>query len=122
MAGDEDSTAETGGELKMADLKLTPGTDKCRCAACGQYFKSSGTFTYHRVGNWENQGANRRCLTVAEMQAKGWLLNETGHWIREKRDASAIGRLRPAGDRPEPLSEEGVPEALLPPARPVGHG
>jgi hypothetical protein len=104
------------------DPKLPRGTDKCLCRACGQYFKSSGTFTKHRVGNWEAQGANRRCLTVEEMSALGWLLNETGHWIRGKRPASAPARHGRSGDRPKPLSEVGVPDAPVGAARVVDHG
>jgi hypothetical protein len=63
--------------------QLSQGTDLCQCVACGEFFKSSGTFTRHRVGNWDDRGLNRRCLTVEEMLAKGWGRNDGGFWVRD---------------------------------------
>lgn len=69
-------------------MKLTG--DRCRCSGCGEYFNRSSTFTAHRVGPYApiNRPNTRRCLTVAEMQAKGWRLNAAGFWITAKRLAS----------------------------------
>jgi len=75
---------DTSG-ARLNDPLLPPGTDKCRCPSCGEYFRSSGTFALHRVGSWENRGSNRRCLTVAEMESRDWLKDELGYWIRKKR-------------------------------------
>ncbi|HVN45988.1 MAG TPA: hypothetical protein VMT66_12230 [Steroidobacteraceae bacterium] len=57
--------------------------NRCRCAACGEHFNSSSMFDLHRVGDWKDSGANRRCLSVPEMIAKGYLRNAAGFWIRE---------------------------------------
>jgi hypothetical protein len=70
------------------DPMLSPYSDKCRCMACGHYFRSSGTFARHRVGNWELNGANRRCLTAAEMAGKGWMQDTEKYWIRGQRSAA----------------------------------
>jgi hypothetical protein len=58
---------------------------RCRCTACGELFNSVSVFDRHRVGNWENRGANRRCLTIPQMLAKGWRLNVRGFWIERSR-------------------------------------
>ena len=71
------------------DPMLTRNTDRCRCMGCGAYFRGSGTFGLHRVGDWLLDGANRRCLTREEMSAKGWLVDEAGFWIRARMPASA---------------------------------
>jgi hypothetical protein len=81
--------------MPAPDPMLRPGTDLCRCGACGEHFRSSGTFGLHRVGDWENRGAHRRCLSVTEMTARGWL-KDNGYWIRGRMPASASTRLRPA--------------------------
>lgn len=85
------------------DPLLKGGTDRCRCMECGHYFRSSGTFARHRVGNWERNGANRRCLTGGEMTAKGWAQDLQGYWIRLKRIAQAATPERPATISLDPL-------------------
>jgi hypothetical protein len=62
-------------------LKLTGS--RCLCRGCGEYFNSVGAFDCHRTGRHVpiNQPSQRRCLTVAEMRDKGWLLNDAGFWI-----------------------------------------
>jgi hypothetical protein len=67
------------------DPRLRPGTDFCRCMACGAYFRRSGTFGRHRAGTWADQGTHRHCLTPDEMAAQGWLVDERGYWMRAKR-------------------------------------
>lgn len=78
------------------DPLLSTPTDRCRCMNCGHYFRSSGTFARHRVGNWEQDGANRRCLTIEQMLAKGWLQDDVGYWIRSKMPTSAAASRRQA--------------------------
>ena len=56
--------------------------NKCECTACGQFFNRVSTFDKHRVGTL---GASRRCLSVDEMAAKGWRLNDKGFWLTEAR-------------------------------------
>jgi hypothetical protein len=52
----------------MATLKLTGR--RCECPACNQLFNSVFAFDAHRVGAAGAKG--RRCLTVAELTARGW--------------------------------------------------
>ncbi len=78
--------------------------NRCRCSACGEYFNSVWTFDGHRVGNWQDRGANRRCLSVSEMQARGWLRNDAGFWISGKRPMSAMRAPHGAGDGSVPAT------------------
>lgn len=83
---------------------------RCICYGCRQRFNSASVFDAHRIGDWKERGSNRRCLTIAEMTARGWLQNAAGYWIRERmpivaRPAYTSGRN--SGDRPK-----AIPEAL----------
>jgi hypothetical protein len=58
------------------------------CSGCNQVFNSNGAFDAHRVGGHalSKYGTKRRCLTVEEMVALGWLKNARGRWIVEAYD------------------------------------
>jgi len=88
-----------GGNSRSARGKLTGS--RCQCPRCGEHFNSVSVFDRHRVGNWEAEGRNRRCLTVLEMLSRGWRLNRRGFWIERQR-IDAPRRRRdvpiPAGD------------------------
>lgn len=58
-------------------MKLTPGSNYCRCSACGEYFRSVRAFDKHRAGSFS---ADRRCLTRAEMSECGLELHRRGYW------------------------------------------
>lgn len=58
---------------------------RCQCSACGELFNSVSVFDRHRVGNWEDRGAKRRCLTIPQMQSKDWRVNARGFWIERSR-------------------------------------
>ena len=66
----------------MTDPKLRPGTNFCKCAACGEYFGGVKAFELHRVGS----GRDRACLApsvVRDKQNRPVLkLNDRGYWIR----------------------------------------
>jgi hypothetical protein len=64
----------------MAVPKLTG--DRCLCGACGEFFNRASTFTAHRTGPFAPIGRpdTRRCLTVAEMQVRGWSRDAAGFW------------------------------------------
>lgn len=87
-------------------------SSRCRCAGCGAYFNSGTTFDGHRVGPYApiNQPSSRRCLTAAELSAKGWLLNRSGFWISESRAErqERRGRTHPSGVRPKAAPEQGL--------------
>jgi len=86
----------------MSGVRLTGS--RCRCASCGQLFNSVSVFDRHRVGGWENRGANRRCLTTPQMQAKGWRVNVRGFWIERSRPAVA----HRSGDQVGPAHTDGT--------------
>lgn len=71
-------------------MKLTGA--RCQCPACHEYFNSTGMFDRHRIGSYAD---DRRCLSPDEMQAKGYLKNSAGFWIREahRRRADSSGDL-----------------------------
>lgn len=74
--------------------KLTQGTDKCRCTACGEYFARSGTFAKHRIGDWQDKGANRRCMTITQMARRGWKMDTEGFWRTPPMSAKAANAIR----------------------------
>jgi hypothetical protein len=41
-----------------------------------------------------DEGNNRRCLSIEEMLAKGFLLNEAGFWITKPKDKRAVSAVR----------------------------
>lgn len=50
---------------------------RCQCTACAVYFTCERAFDHHRYGDF---AAGRHCLTVAEMEATGWMQNRQGFW------------------------------------------
>lgn len=67
------------------------------CRPCGQDFNGLTLFDAHRVGKHDftyKEGLRmnpprengRRCLTVEEMTAKGWTLNQRGRWVDASRE------------------------------------
>lgn len=70
----------------MSAPKLTG--NRCQCTACGQYFNGAQPFDRHRVGDC----GNRRCLSVAEMEAAGFIRNAVGFWCDR---ANAKHAMRP---------------------------
>ena len=82
--------------------------DRCRCATCGEYFNSTFAFDRHRVGGYQTatKPSTRRCLTVAEMAAKGMSVNPAGFWVTETRAQRAqrsLGVERSGGDLSGPV-------------------
>jgi hypothetical protein len=65
------------------------------CSACGADFTSVELFDRHRVGVHERDHSlerpdGRRCLSLLEMQAKGWQKDLRGRWL----DPVRAGRAR----------------------------
>ena len=67
------------------DPKLRPGTNRCKCAACGEYFNSVYAFELHRRGDY----SDRKCLNPEQMVNKGMAISEAGFWISEKNSRTA---------------------------------
>ena len=86
---------------------------RCQCCGCGEYFNGERGFDRHRVGV---HGVNRRCLTVAEMTARGWYRNAAGFLAMTRLDSAGRARIRPAqaSPAPLPLSEARAPDSRLP--------
>ena len=80
--------------------------DRCRCPTCGEYFNSTGMFDRHRVGRYLPM--ERRCLTVAEMEARGYVQNAGGFWIRSRRAAPAVTQITGPAIGTDPLPSQGV--------------
>ncbi len=100
-------------------LKLTG--NRCRCPACGEHFNGTAGFDFHRVGE---HGVNRRCLTVAEMTAKGYGRNTAGFWVTDshaqraaRRTAGGVSGARAAD--PVPTASVSAHAAAL---HEAGHG
>lgn len=72
--------------------RLTGG--RCQCPTCSEYFTSERTFDRHRVGQF---GSDRRCLTVAEMVAGGWVKNTRGFWTNVAPQPAHIDVAAPRG-------------------------
>jgi hypothetical protein len=84
---------------------LTLRGDRNQCPGCGEHFNSSYAFDKHRVGDHGmKDGPNaRRCLTVAEMESKGWAKSDGHFWMTPAR--AAPGRFSGASPGPEDSSE-----------------
>ena len=68
--------------------------NRSQCPTCGEYFNGVQPFDKHRVGEYAKAGqpTTRRCLTVAEMEARGWTRNAKGFWTTETRAQRASRR------------------------------
>jgi hypothetical protein len=67
-------------------MKQTEDRGKCLCRACNQTFRRLSTFDIHRVGPW----TDRRCLSVAEMLARGFSQDSLGYWRQAARKVALI--------------------------------
>lgn len=58
----------------------------CCCEGCGERFRSLTAFDMHRTGKYARgrERHTRRCLSVAEMQAKGMGQTDHGAWTTGK--------------------------------------
>lgn len=70
------------------DERLRPGTNHCKCAACGNYFTSDSSFQVHRV--WaDNARTARECRkpgAILDKDRKPRLrLNDRGLWASARR-------------------------------------
>jgi hypothetical protein len=87
---------------------LTLTGDHNQCPGCGELFNSTYSFDLHRFGEHGVYvgEVRRRCLTVAEMEAKGMTKNKNGWWISSVRPDELPRGSSPAregADEPRPL-------------------
>lgn len=88
----------------MTGPRLTGG--RCQCVACGMFFTSRREFDRHRTGDYARPGewqGNRRCLTLAELLAKGWRTNERGLWMQGRPQHAPAGLQGPCASLPVAL-------------------
>ena len=84
--------------------------ERCQCTVCGLYFLGEQAFDAHRVGKVGTP--KRRCLTVPEMQRRGFSRTPRGNWVAPKRKPAAASftrsaaRLADASNRRRPLHEQ----------------
>ena len=66
-----------------SDPMLKPGTNFCKCSACGRYFGGDSGFSRHRV---KGAGRDRSCLdpsVIADKEGRTlFRLNDRGYWVR----------------------------------------
>ena len=78
----------------------------CANPACGLIFSSLSAFDMHQVGEYSKPRydatghrvigripSTRRCLSIAEMQARGMVQNEKGWWMTGYADEADLARL-----------------------------
>lgn len=83
---------------------------RCQCGACGQFFSSVREFDRHRVGSYGEHAhdpGTRRCLTVAELDARGWRIDARGFRMQSRPQRAPAGEQALRVTRPA----TGVPEA-----------
>lgn len=69
-----------------SDPKLTTGSPRCKCSACGEYFTGEASFARHRVGSHPKR--ERACLGVTQMREAGLELNPKGYWSQTMSEAA----------------------------------
>jgi hypothetical protein len=72
---------------------------RCRCSACGLYFTGTREFDRHRTGPYAKQGewhGKRRCLSLLELQERGWRMNDRGFWMQSRPEAAPAGHVGPS--------------------------
>lgn len=71
------------------DPMLPHGSDKCKCAACGEYFNSTYAFDKHRYGPYTS---GRNCGSRDQMMGMGMVQAPSGHWVSSSLTARALRR------------------------------
>lgn len=56
-----------------------PGSQRCECAACGEWFSGLSGFDDHRTGPHDT---GRRCRTPDEIEARGYVKDDSV-WKRD---------------------------------------
>lgn len=65
--------------------------NRCQCPACGLPFTSPRECERHRTGHYAAKGewqGTRRCLTVAELTARGWRTSSRGFWMQGRKECA----------------------------------
>ena len=72
--------------MKSSELGLRG--NRCLCPTCREKFNSTAAFDAHRTGTYDLTAPHygRRCLTVAEMVAKGMAKNPKGFWLTPRKN------------------------------------
>lgn len=76
----------------MTGPRLT--SNRCECSACGLPFTSPREFDRHRIGAYAEPGewqGSRRCLTLPELEARGWVRNARGFLMQPRLQRAPVG-------------------------------
>lgn len=90
----EFSDATEGKKEGAGEISPRLTGNRCQCPTCGLPFSSVREFDRHRVGTYATPGqvrGNRRCLTVAELQARGWRPNARGFYMQPRLERAPAG-------------------------------
>lgn len=85
----------------MTAPKLTG--NRCQCPTCGQLFSSVREVDRHRIGTYAEPGDwahKRRCMTPAEMDARGWVRNAQGFRMQPRPEHAPAGVEGPCATLP----------------------
>jgi len=69
-------------------VNINPGTNHCRCAACGEYFTTPANFDMHRVFTKPPKGVRRQASDTCCVDP-GSLVNKQGK-ARLRRNAQGL--------------------------------
>ena len=81
----------------MTGPRLTGG--RCQCSQCGLFFTGTREFDRHRTGSFGEIGqcnGDRRCLSVPELEARGWQMTERGFWMQPRPQRAPAGIQAPS--------------------------
>ncbi len=68
--------------------------NRCQCPGCNELFSSVREFDRHRIGGFAEPGEwghKRRCMTPAELDARGWIRNVRGFWMQPRPQRAPAG-------------------------------
>jgi hypothetical protein len=68
--------------MKLDEFHPPAGSNKCLCSRCGQVFGGVTGFDQHQVTAGKGVDGTR-CLTPAEIAAKGYVLNAKQVWVHD---------------------------------------
>ena len=89
--------------------------NRCQCPTCDEFFNGTQPFDKHRVGEYDKA---RRCMSVAEMEASGFVRNVAGFWCERAKEPQSRPRAPVFPAHRTPPARAGLPsQARAPESR-----